>query len=384
MWAGELYLEIHRGTYTSQAAMKQGNRRCEHLLREAELWSSTAAVRGLLAYPADELEEIWRTVLLHQFHDILPGSSIAWVHREARATYAEVARAAGGADRPRAGRVGGGRRRRDRLQRGAGRAQRGAPHCPAGCVTGTSAPSSTDRAPHTLENEHLRVELDDGGVIRRVLDKAHDREVLPPGGAANLLQLHPDHPVKWDAWDLDSSYRKKVTDLANGTVAVEDDTVVVSHSFGESSARQRIRLVGDRLEVETQVDWREREKVLKAAFDVDVHTDHAAYETQFGHVVRPTHENTTWDAARFEVCAHRWVHVGEAAYGVAIANDSTYGHDVTRHPREGGGTFSRVRLSLLRAPLFPDPDDRPGPSRVPRTRWCPAPASRAPPRRGTR
>ena len=91
VWAGELYLEIHRGTYTSQAAMKQGNRRSEHLLREAELWSATAAVRGLLAYPADELDEIWRTVLLHQFHDILPGSSIAWVHREARATYAEVA-----------------------------------------------------------------------------------------------------------------------------------------------------------------------------------------------------------------------------------------------------------------------------------------------------
>ncbi len=91
MWAGELYLEIHRGTYTSQAAMKQGNRRSEHLLREAELWSATAAVRGLLRYPAEELDEIWRIVLLHQFHDILPGSSIAWVHREARATYADVA-----------------------------------------------------------------------------------------------------------------------------------------------------------------------------------------------------------------------------------------------------------------------------------------------------
>ena len=88
---------------------------------------------------------------------------------------------------------------------------------------------------------------------------------------------------------------------------------------------------------------------------VDVHTDHAAYETQFGHVVRPTHENTTWDAARFEVCAHRWVRVADGGYGVGLANDSTYGHDVTRHQRDGGGTYSRVRLSLLRAPLFPDP-----------------------------
>ena len=189
-----------------------------------------------------------------------------------------------------------------------------------------------------------------------MLDKANDREVLPPGGAANLLQLHPDHPVKWDAWDLDRSYRAKVTDLTHGEVTVDGDTVVVTHSFGESSARQRIRLVDDRVEIETEVDWHEREKVLKAAFDVDVHTDHAAYETQFGHVVRPTHENTTWDAARFEVCAHRWVQVGDGGYGVGLANDATYGHDVTRHPRDGGGTYSRVRLSLLRAPLFPDPE----------------------------
>jgi alpha-mannosidase len=353
VWAGELYLEIHRGTYTSQAAMKQGNRRSEHLLREAELWCSTAAVRGLMDYPYDELDRLWRTVLLHQFHDILPGSSIAWVHREARATYAAVA-----ADLERlidAALDALGGDGSDEVAFNAGPVEReGVAALSGGFVTGAGAPSSTSET--ALENDHLRVELDGGGVIRRVSDKRRGREVLPPGGAANLLQLHPDHPVKWDAWDLDRSYRTNVTDLTHGAVTVEGDTVVVTHSFGESSARQGIRLVGDRLEVETEVDWHEREKVLKAAFDVDVHTDHAAYETQFGHVVRPTHENTTWDAARFEVCAHRWVHVGESGYGVGLANDATYGHDVTRHPREGGGTFSRVRLSLLRAPLFPDPE----------------------------
>ncbi len=358
VWAGELYLEIHRGTYTSQAAMKQGNRRSEHLLREAELWSATAAVRGLLSCPAAELEELWRIVLLHQFHDILPGSSIAWVHREARAKYAEVAvrlerlieaaldaLAGDGSDEVvfNAGPV----------------AREGVPALGSSLVE----PGERQRArveAQLLENEQLRVEVDEGGVIRRILDKANDREVLPPGGAANLLQLHPDHPVKWDAWDLDRSYRARVTDLVHGDVFVDGDAVVVTHTFGESSARQRICLVEDRVEVEIDVDWREREKVLKAAFDVDVHTDHAAYETQFGHVVRPTHENTTWDAARFEVCAHRWVRLseggGDGGYGVGLANDATYGHDVTRHPREGGGTFSRVRLSLLRAPLFPDPE----------------------------
>jgi alpha-mannosidase len=354
VWAGELYLEIHRGTYTSQAAMKRGNRRSEHLLREAELWCATAAVRGFMHYPAEELERLWRIVLLHQFHDILPGSSIAWVHREARATYAAVAaeleRLVDAALDALAGDG------EDEVAFNAGPvAREGVPALSAGVETVAGAISSTT-GPGLLENERLRVELDAGGVIRRVLDKQRDREVLPPGGAANLLQLHPDHPVRWDAWDLDRSYRARASDVVDGAVAVEGDTVVVTHSFGESSASQRIRLVGDRVELETEVDWHEREQVLKAAFDVDVHTDHAAYETQFGHVVRPTHENTTWDAARFEVCAHRWVHVGETGYGVALANDATYGHDVTRHPREGGGTFSRARLSLLRAPLFPDPE----------------------------
>ncbi|MEO6512393.1 MAG: glycoside hydrolase family 38 C-terminal domain-containing protein, partial [Nocardioides sp.] len=352
VWAGELYLEIHRGTYTSQAAMKQGNRRSEHLLREAELWSATAAVSGLLPYPADELEELWRIVLLHQFHDILPGSSIAWVHREARATYADVALRLGAlVDRALDALAGEGG---DEVVFNAGPVERGGIPSLAGGFEARSARTSTTDT--TLENERLRVELDEGGVIRSVLDKAAGREVLPPGGVANLLQLHPDHPVKWDAWDLDRSYRSSVTDLVGGEVSAEDDAVVVRHGFGSSTAVQRMWLDGGLLICEVDVDWHEREKVLKAAFDVDVHTDHAAYETQFGHVVRPTHENTTWDAARFEVCAHRWVRLADGGYGVGLANDATYGHDVTRHPRDGGGTYSRVRLSLLRAPLFPDPE----------------------------
>ena len=353
VWAGELYLEIHRGTYTSQAAMKQGNRRSEHLLREAELWSATAAVRGLLPYPAKELDEIWQIVLLHQFHDILPGSSIAWVHREARATYASVAADLEALiDRALDALAGEGS---DDVAFNAGPvAREGVAALGAGFVTSASALSSTSG--NVLENEFLRVEVDDGGVIRSVLDKANGRDVLPPGGAANLFQLHPDHPVKWDAWDLDRSYRAKVVDLTGGDVSVTGDALRTELTLGRTRITSRVRLVDDRVEIETEVDWHEREKVLKAAFDVDVHTDHAAYETQFGHVVRPTHENTTWDAARFEVCAHRWVHVGEGRYGVGLANDATYGHDVTRHPREGGGTFSRVRLSLLRAPLFPDPE----------------------------
>jgi alpha-mannosidase len=110
-----------------------------------------------------------------------------------------------------------------------------------------------------------------------------------------------------------------------------------------------------RVDVDTEVDWREREQILKAGFDLDVATERSTSEVQFGHVHRPTHTNTSWDAAKFEICAHRWVHVGEPGFGAAVVNDSTYGHDVTRRDREGGGTTTQVRLSLLRAPQSPDP-----------------------------
>ncbi len=358
VWSGELYLEIHRGTYTSQAAMKQGNRTCEHLLREAELWSATAAVRGLLDYPADELRQAWETVLLHQFHDILPGSSIAWVHREARATYARLAAELEGVVETALDALAG-----DGDEEIAFNAspvdQGGVPALSSGTSSEArpTALGSHDVRGITLENDDLRVVLDDTGVIRSLVDRRSGRDAIPPGGAANLLQLHPDHPVRWDAWDLDEHYRRTVTDLTEvESSEVQGDEVTVTRAFGDSRVVQCLRLDGGRVEIETDVDWHERERVLKLAVDCDVHTDHASYETQFGHVVRPTHVNTSWDAARFEVCAHRWVLVAEPGYGVALANHASYGHDVTRHPRAGGATYSTVRATLLRAPRFPDPD----------------------------
>ncbi|HEX3932023.1 MAG TPA: glycoside hydrolase family 38 C-terminal domain-containing protein [Nocardioides sp.] len=358
VWAGELYLEIHRGTYTSQAAMKAGNRRCEHLLREAELWSATAAVRGLLEYPYEALRAAWETVLLHQFHDILPGSSIAWVHREARATYdrvsadleAVIGRALDALAGPGEETV---------AFNAAPLARLGVPALGAGTaederLVSTAWPSAEGGA--GLESDYFRVRVDADGVIRSIVDLRHDREALPPGGAANLLELHPDHPNRWDAWDLDEHYRHTVVPLtAAEEVRVDGDAVVVRRSFGDSSVAQRISLHLGRIEVDTEVDWHESDRVLKLAVDCDVHADEARYETQFGHVVRPTHVNTSWDAARFEVCAHRWAMVAEPGYGVALANHTTYGHDVSRHPRKGGGTYSRIRASLLRAPRFPDP-----------------------------
>ncbi|MET8571003.1 glycoside hydrolase family 38 C-terminal domain-containing protein [Streptomyces sp. NPDC004783] len=362
VWVGELYLELHRATLTSQAKTKQGNRRSEHLLREAELWAATAAVRTGFPYPYEDLDRIWKTVLLHQFHDILPGSSIAWVHREARATYdrvaAELNGIIGAAQRALAG------------EGDTPLVFNAAPHTRAGVPAGAAAAPATegrtDLTPrpgggHVLDNGLLRVEIDGRGLVVSAYDIAADRETVAPGTAGNLLQLHPDFPNMWDAWDVDAFYRNTVTDLTDADeVAPGDDgaSVRIVRSFGSSRVTQVLTLEpGERrLDVDTEVDWHETEKFLKLAFPLDVHAERYASETQFGHFHRPTHTNTSWEAAKFEACNHRFVHLEEPGWGVAVVNDSTYGHDVTRTVRADGGTTTTVRVSLLRAPRFPDPE----------------------------
>ncbi|MET9883386.1 glycoside hydrolase family 38 C-terminal domain-containing protein [Streptomyces sp. NPDC006430] len=370
VWAGELYLELHRGTYTSQAKTKQGNRRSESLLREAELWAATATVRVPgYAYPYEELERIWKTVLLHQFHDILPGSSIAWVHREARATYAKVGEELRGITLA-AQRALAGDGSTELVFNCAPHARRGVPAGGAGLPEAPAAAGD----PVTVEGRHgggrvlangrLRVEIDDRGLIVSAYDLQARRESVAPGRAANLLQIHPDFPNMWDAWDIDAFYRNNVTDLVelDSLEVTQDDPDAVSvravRSFGRSTATQTITLrAGSKtVDIVTEVDWHETEKFLKAAFPLDVKAERSSSETQFGHVERATHTNTSWEAAKFEICAHRWIHVAEPGWGAAILNDSTYGHDVTRDVRPDGGQTTTVRLSLLRAPRYPDPE----------------------------
>ncbi|MFG2894168.1 alpha-mannosidase [Streptomyces sp. NPDC048248] len=367
VWVGELYLELHRATLTSQAKTKRGNRHSEQLLREAELWSATAAVAAGHPYPYAALDRIWKTVLLHQFHDILPGSSIAWVHREAERTYETVAAEL-----------------EDLISAaltalaGSGDAElvaNSAPHTREGVAAGAVATVSREGAAvraedregggFVLTNGLLRIEIDDRGLVVSALDLTAERETVAPGGAANLLQIHPDFPNMWDAWDVDAFYRNVVTDLTDadevalGEVSQGAATVCVARSFGDSRVVQSLTLARGqrRLDIETEVDWHETEKFLKAAFPLDIHAERYAAETQFGHLYRPTHTNTSWEAAKFEACAHRFVHVEEPGWGVALVNDATYGHDVTRTVREEGdrGSTTTVRLSLLRAPRFPDP-----------------------------
>ncbi|GAA2740502.1 glycoside hydrolase family 38 C-terminal domain-containing protein [Terrabacter aerolatus] len=368
VWVGELYLELHRATLTSQHRTKQGNRRTEHLLVEAELWAATAAVRAGTAYPHDELDALWKQVLLQQFHDILPGTSIAWVHREAVEQYARVTEAAEAlVARSLAALVGDG----DLAVEASA-----APFERAGVPAGGAVVRVAATTPRTyavslaerdggwvLDNGVVTVTVSDEGLITSAVDAATGRDAIAPGREGNLLQLHQDLPNMWDAWDVDRHYRNRVTDVrdvSSLSASVDDDgvarVVVERRISAESTVRQTLSLApGARLlEIDQETDWHETEKFLKVSFPLDVRAEHVAAETQFGFHRRVTHTNTSWEAAKFEASMHRYLLAEERGFGVALVNDSIYGHDVTRDV-SGDDVVTTLRLSLLRAPRFPDP-----------------------------
>jgi len=396
VWVGELYLELHRGTYTSQAATKLGNRRAEFALRDAELWTSLVPDSD---YPGGQLERLWELLLLHQFHDIIPGSGIHWVYEDTARAHAQILGAAARlTDDALALHVGAidttgttnpvvvfnslSHQRRELitvdapvgvtavvgtsgparpLQRDSdGRAIFEATVAPCGyevydLVTAAATPHGAVRVDaRTLENDHLRVELDDRGLLSSVLDKDAQRQVLAPGASGNLLQLHPDYPNFFDAWDIDRFSFDQMVPLDDvESVDVEEEGplragIRVTRSFGDSRVTQIIRLAaGSRfVDFVTDVEWHETNRLLKVAFPVDVRSLRATYEIQYGHVERPTHANTSWDVARFEVCAHKWADLSEPGYGVALLNDCKYGYDIAGNV---------IRLSLLRSTTWPDP-----------------------------
>ena len=400
-WVGELYFEMHRGTYTSQAKTKTGNRKTEILLGDVELWSTLAAsVAGPqhgFDYPYDELEAAWREVLTLQFHDIIPGSSIAWVHDDVEAAYtrlgAELSHLRDDALAALAPFVGG-----DVVLANSAPADRRevivvaealapavgvevAPEAAQQLHDGSFAlwadigPMSVsalhwndlspaaaasvvvevDDGVTVLDNELIRVTIDSNGLVSSLVDLRIGREVVRPGERANVLELSADNPIEYDAWDLDEYYANSTVELIDvESMDVLDNgplvaSVRVVRAFGESRIEQGIvlRAGSARLDFVTRIDWHENEKVLKAAMPVAVHADRASCEIQFGTVERPTHASTNWDAAKFEVCAHRWIDVSEPDFGVALLNDCKYGHDVHR---------GALRITLLRAANFPDPD----------------------------
>ncbi|WP_040167676.1 alpha-mannosidase [Microbacterium gorillae] len=383
VWVGELYLELHRGTLTSQHQTKALHRRAEQALIAAELWAATAAVRGLADYPYDELDRLWESVLLHEFHDILPGTSIAWVHREAVSVLTQVvadtmvliegavAALAGDGEtelvfRPYSTVAGGlGGTDAKTVAEAALSVRRhaiGVASDGATVSVGGGRPDGVRATSHdggfVLENDLVRVTISSDGLITSAVDLRTRRETIPVGRPANLLQLHQDFPNMWDAWDIDRFYRNTVTDLtALESIELVDGAVRIERRFSESSVVQTLSLEpGERtLLIRNEIDWHETEKLLKQSFPLDIFATTVEAETQYGYQSRVTHVNTSWEAAKFETSMHRFVLVQERGFGAAVVNDGLYGFDTTRDSDDDGVTTT-VRLSLLRAPRFPDPD----------------------------
>jgi alpha-mannosidase len=400
-WSGELYLELHRGTYTSQAANKKFNRECEYLLRDAE-WLSCFSPDFPKRYPSQALEKAWKLVLLNQFHDIIPGSSVQEVYVDSTRDYHAVLEAGNTIVAKALQTISEGFDTSEMtkpvamFQNGTLTSQGVLPwnedRIPTSLVVGDEAvpvqsvvvfgqkslvfptPSTaagtvaigdlTDRAPTTksrlktgsrrIENDQFTVRFDVNGNISSIQSLEDGTEFLEPGKLGNVFQLFEDKPLFWSAWDIDAYAYETGQDLlkSESFEIVEKGPVRVAAEvvkrFGKSTIRQRISLgPTPGIRFDTEIDWHEEDKLLKVAFPINVNSARATYEIQFGNVERPTHYNTSWDMARFEVCAQKWVDLSEGDMGVALLNDGKYGHDIHNN---------LIRMSLLRAPKAPDPD----------------------------
>ena len=385
IWNGELYFELHRGTYTSQAANKRNNRKMEFLLHDAEFLAAWASVACKASYPHETLREAWESLCLNQFHDIIPGSSIAEVYQDSTKDYArikqigesvrETALAALDAKLPadvkqvvynptsfiRSEVIEG----VNGLVMVADVPAYGYSTIASGIMDGNvicaamgdsrNASNCSGDAAYVLEHSGLRVEINAHGEIVRLLHKATGREVIERGKSANVWQLFEDRPLDWEAWDIDIFYEEaliaisqkvKIKIIESGGLR---GILEVRRHFESSEIVQRIilREGSNRIDFDTRVNWQERKKLLKVAFPVDVLSPVATYDIQWGNVERPTHRNTSWDWARFESCAHKWVDLSEGDFGVSLLNDCKYGHDIL------GNT---IRLTALKGATFPDPN----------------------------
>jgi len=385
VWNDELYLEFHRGTYTSQARLKQLNRRVEHLFRDTEL---LAAMTGEMR--ADDLEEAWKTLLLHQFHDILPGSSITRVNREARQALTSLKEELtgkrdsllqsfcreDGADGtfilfnplswerrelvrlplPDDGNYGAADSRDSLLQSSRlGRDLYVRVTVPSlGYETVRLVRGGEERekpaAVRTLENNLIRIELDDTGALTSLFDKRYDREWL--SGRANRLLLWEDDPYRWDAWEITPYYRNttpepaRLTDRrieSNGMISILSQELAI----GRSRIRQVITLTEDSplIEISNEIDWREEHKMLKVHAETDIRSDQATFEIQYGSVKRSARNNNSWQQAQFEVPGHRFADLSDGREGFALLNDSSYGYRI----KDG-----ELEQTLLRSPRDPD------------------------------
>lgn len=412
LWSGELYLENHRGTYTSQGRIKKGNRDAERVLRGAELFAALAQVQCGAPYPKAALDTLWESLLLNQFHDILPGTCIRPAAAQAEqelAAVVEGARALQEAalttltqsiatpqdsvivfnptdtlrpsdaltvrlpgDVVRKGRVlfsdASGEPLTSQFVRMVGTEREylvllpevGALGYQTLTVGRTDAPADDSTVwaeGNVLENDLVRVTLDAHGELASLLYKTDDGEREALTSTARLV-AYEDKPFAYEAWNIDATYRDKPSPLAdeaevvrftvteNGPVRA---SIVVERRFRSSTITQRISLWAHsaRVELATELDWHEHQTLLKAHVPAQVLASRATYEIAFGAVERPTHTNTSWDAAKFEVCGHKWADLSEGDFGVSLLSDSKYGYDARENV---------LSLTLLKSGIYPDPE----------------------------
>lgn len=390
-WDGELYLEYHRGTYTSQAYNKKTNRYLENRLLVAEWLSSLAYILGK-DYSQKQLQDSWECVLLHQFHDIIPGSSIhevyedshvnygraietldrveqdvtAFLQQEAENTYTVYcANSFGGEElvlipETRHGSFFDGQGLLLASQQIADGTLVLVRTVPFGGVLVRFVPGETAKTEeyfrleeNTLHTPYYRLAWNQDGQLTEVYDKSTRRHVLRPGQLGNVLEIYEDKPMCFDAWEIDIYHREKMEKVrACAPVALMElgNLRVVlrfTYAYGHSRIHQDLICYrhSKRIDFETWVDWHEDHKLLKTAFHTNIRSVKATYDIQFGHVERPTHWNTSWDWAKFEVCAHKWADFSETGYGVSLLNNCKYGHSIKDNV---------MRLSLLKSAKDPD------------------------------
>ena len=370
VWSGELYLEMHRGTYTSIARNKKNNRRSEFAYQNAEMLSSLGSVLLGIPYPQQRLNNGWEKILLFQFHDIIPGSSIKEVYDECDRVYPELLQNAEEISEAVRSSVAGNLATEGGLlvfnpqsftnsavvkANGESLFVENIPAKGYAVVTPRTPENSIILGDRTMENKFLRIVFDSQFNLVSVYDKEAKREVIDAAkGAGNSIEIYEDFPRDYDAWEITNYYREKkyLLDDVRSVKPVRDGAragFAVCRRFLESTVEQHIWLYEDikKIDFETAIDWKQEHLLVKAAFQVKINSGRATYEVQFGSLERPTHSNTSWDAAKFEVCAHKYCDFAEYDYGVAMLNDCKYGHDI----HDGV-----MRLTLLKSATYPNPD----------------------------
>ncbi|MNZ45298.1 Mannosylglycerate hydrolase [compost metagenome] len=402
VWDGELYLEYHRGTYTSQAYNKRMNRKLELLYREAEWLNALQSVvsEDWSNYRQTDLDEGWRIILRNQFHDIIPGSSIREVYEDSTIEYAQ-AEAIGQSvwEQSTKALVNGSEAGKYTIWNNASweltelveitiepgmetghwintegkplQAQREGDRwiievsdIPSLGYTTISFVADVNSEPLStpfklnesgISTPHLEIAWNEQGQLSSIYDKHEQRQVLANGSHGNVFQVFEDKPLAHEAWDIDIYYQQKMREVIDCTSieVIENGSlrciVQFTWSYMDSTIKQQMILHAGhrRIDFVTNVDWHEKKQLMKVAFPVAIRATEATYDIQFGNVKRPTHWNTSWDYARFETVGHQWADLSDRGYGVSLLNDCKYGYDIKDNV---------MRLSLIKSATHPDPD----------------------------